>query len=146
MPHCWASPLPHSHNLPGRRRCPGPHPQEPLHRHSREILITPISRPAAPRQNSCSVQGKMCYFRLVLLLLLQRQTMVPKKAAVPAPVLCPCIRGAGTMGHWKPARLGHVPRLEAPLHPGLPIHYKCRKKKGAIYKNVEEFLTVPSCA
>lgn len=45
-----------------------------------------------------------------------------------------------------PARLGPVPRLEAPLHPDLPTDYKGRKKKGAIYKNTKEFLTVPSCA
>ena len=49
-------------------------------------------------------------------------------------------------GPLKASMPGHAPRLEAPLHPGLPIHYKCREKKGAIYKNVEEFLTVPPCA
>lgn len=45
-----------------------------------------------------------------------------------------------------PARLGHVPRLEAPLHPDLPTNCKGRKKKAAIYKNMKEFLTVLLCA
>lgn len=90
----------HTERLPSPTTCleeatPAPTliPSEPMHR--TESPTTPISRPAAPRQNGCSVRGKMCCFRLLPPLLLQRQTMVPKKAAVPAPVLWPCIQGAG---------------------------------------------------
>lgn len=44
------------------------------------------------------------------------------------------MKAQGTIGHSMPARLGHVPRLKAPLHPGLPINYKGRRKKRVIYK------------
>lgn len=43
-------------------------------------------------------------------------------------------KGQETIGHWMPARLGHVPRLETPLHPGLPINYRAERRKGQFIK------------
>lgn len=133
MPHCWASPCPTTCLEGGaalaptsKSLCRGTQGRSP---------ITPISRPVTPGQNGCSVQGKMSYFRLVLLLLLQRQTMVPKKAAVPAPVLCPCIRGARNNGPLKASTPGPCAQAGGPSAPWPTNTLQVQKEeRGNLYK------------
>lgn len=77
----------------------------------------------------------MSYFRLVLLLLLQRQTMVPKKAAVPAPVLCPCIRGARNNGPLKASTPGPCAQAGGPSAPWPTNILQVQKEeRGNLYK------------
>ena len=115
MPHRWASPLPH--NLPGRRRCPGPHPQEPLHRQALKGDSHHPSPGLPPKTEWLLCPGQSVLLQACTAPAASKATMVPEEAAVPAPGLRPCTGGAGNNGPLKASTPGPCAQAGGPSAP-----------------------------